>query len=111
MKTKKIFSLFLIVSFIPLLSNYGQVTDKGIISTFTNSVLYADVPDHCLIRVYSFYYLISTTMHLMPGVPVMKSKDLARKLFMGTKFAIFNYATKLLGGYVDLAFFEYERTM
>jgi len=52
------------------------MTDKGIKGSFTNPILYADVPDPCLIRVDSFYYLISTTMHLMPGAPVMKSKDL-----------------------------------
>ncbi len=49
---------------------------KGVVGTFTNPVLYADVPDPCLIRVDSAYYLISTTMHLMPGGPIMKSKDL-----------------------------------
>lgn len=31
-----------------------------------------------------------------------------RKLFMGTKFAIFNYATKQKGGYVDVDWFHYE---
>ena len=32
-----------------------------------------------------------------------------RRLFMGTKYAIFNYATKSLGGYVDVDFFDYKR--
>lgn len=50
--------------------------DKLAPGIFTNPVLNADVPDPCLIRVDSVYYLISTTMHLMPGAPVMKSKDL-----------------------------------
>ncbi len=31
------------------------------------------------------------------------------RLFMGTKFAIFNYATKTTGGYVDVDFFEYHK--
>lgn len=31
-----------------------------------------------------------------------------RRLFMGTKFAIFNYATKKAGGYVDVDFFDYK---
>ncbi|MDD3167750.1 MAG: hypothetical protein PHN20_10040, partial [Bacteroidales bacterium] len=30
-----------------------------------------------------------------------------RKLFMGSKFALFNYATKQTGGYVDVDFFHY----
>ena len=32
-----------------------------------------------------------------------------RRFFMGSKFAIFNYATKNLGGYIDVDFFDYKR--
>ena len=32
-----------------------------------------------------------------------------RRLFMGTKFGIFCYATKQSGGYVDIDRFDYER--
>jgi beta-xylosidase len=39
-------------------------------------MLWADVPDPDIIRVGDTYYLVSTTMHLMPGAPVMRSKDL-----------------------------------
>ena len=56
--------------------NNGNHAKRGVIGTFTNPILNADVPDPCLIRVDSAYYLISTTMHLMPGGPIMKSKDL-----------------------------------
>ncbi len=45
-------------------------------TTFTNPVIFADVPDTDVIRVGSDFYMVSTTMHLMPGVPVMHSKDL-----------------------------------
>lgn len=41
-----------------------------------NPVIYADVPDMSMIRVGETYYMSSTTMHMSPGVPVMKSKDL-----------------------------------
>ncbi len=44
--------------------------------TFRNPVLWADVPDPDVIRVGNDFYLVSTTMHLMPGGPVMTSKDL-----------------------------------
>lgn len=40
-----------------------------------NPMLWADVPDPDVIRVGEYYYLVSTTMHLMPGAPVMRSKD------------------------------------
>lgn len=42
----------------------------------TNPVIWADVPDVDVIRVGDYYYMVSTTMHLSPGVPVMRSTDL-----------------------------------
>ncbi|MDR1406787.1 MAG: glycoside hydrolase 43 family protein [Tannerella sp.] len=44
--------------------------------TFANPVIHADAPDLDIIRVDADFYMISTTMHLMPGAPVMHSKDL-----------------------------------
>ncbi|WP_302063095.1 family 43 glycosylhydrolase, partial [uncultured Duncaniella sp.] len=44
--------------------------------TFRNPVIWADVPDLCVIRVDSTYYMVSTTMHMSPGIPVMRSYDL-----------------------------------
>ena len=41
-----------------------------------NPMLWADVPDPDIIRVGDSYYLVSTTMHLMPGAPIMRSRDL-----------------------------------
>jgi len=45
-------------------------------TTCINPVMWADVPDMSITRRGEDYYLISTTMHLMPGAPVMTSKDL-----------------------------------
>ncbi|HPB06373.1 MAG TPA: glycoside hydrolase 43 family protein [Prolixibacteraceae bacterium] len=41
-----------------------------------NPIIFADVPDMSMIRVGDTYYMSSTTMHMNPGVPIMKSKDL-----------------------------------
>ncbi len=41
-----------------------------------NPIIHADVPDISMIRVGDTYYMSSTTMHMSPGVPVMKSIDL-----------------------------------
>jgi beta-xylosidase len=41
-----------------------------------NPIIFADVPDLSMIRVGDTYYMSSTTMHMSPGVPIMKSKDL-----------------------------------
>lgn len=44
--------------------------------TASNPLIYADVPDMSIVRVDDTYYMSSTTMHMVPGVPIMKSKDL-----------------------------------
>ena len=41
-----------------------------------NPVIHADVPDMAMVRVGDTYYMSSTTMHMSPGLPIMKSKDL-----------------------------------
>jgi beta-xylosidase len=41
-----------------------------------NPIIWADVPDLNIVRVGGTYYMASTTMHMAPGVPIMKSKDL-----------------------------------
>lgn len=57
---------------------------------FSNPVIYADVPDIDIIRVNDTYYMVSTTMHLSPGCPIMKSKDLVN-------WEIVNYVYDILG--------------
>ncbi len=54
-----------------------------------NPVIYADVPDMSMIRVGDTYYMSSTTMHMSPGVPIMKSKDLIN-------WTLVNYAYDIL---------------
>ncbi|WP_321517883.1 glycoside hydrolase 43 family protein [uncultured Bacteroides sp.] len=41
-----------------------------------NPIIFSDVPDMSMLRVGDTYYMSSTTMHMSPGVPIMKSKDL-----------------------------------
>lgn len=49
--------------------------------TYCNPLIFADVPDPDIIRAKDkegrdAYYMVSTTMHMAPGVPIMKSFDL-----------------------------------
>lgn len=44
--------------------------------TFTNPIFYDEFSDPDLIRVGDDFYLTGTTMHAMPGLPVLHSKDL-----------------------------------
>lgn len=41
-----------------------------------NPIIFADVPDMSMVRVGNTYYMSSTTMHMSPGVPIMRSQDL-----------------------------------
>jgi beta-xylosidase len=41
-----------------------------------NPYFWSDLPDPDIIRVDSDYYLVTTTMHLMPGAPIMHSRNL-----------------------------------
>jgi beta-xylosidase len=43
-----------------------------------NPLIWADVPDPAVIRVDDTYYMSSTTMHMSPGLPIMRSKDLVK---------------------------------
>lgn len=51
--------------------------------TFTNPLFYDEFSDPDLIRVGEDYYLTGTTMHSMPGLPVLHSKDLVNWKLLG----------------------------
>lgn len=44
--------------------------------TVSNPLLYSDVPDPDVICVGKDYYMVSTTMHMSPGCPIMHSRDM-----------------------------------
>ncbi|WP_173475321.1 family 43 glycosylhydrolase [Fibrobacter succinogenes] len=46
--------------------------------TVNNPIMYVDSPDPSIVRVDDAYYMVTTTMHFAPGVPVFKSTDLAQ---------------------------------
>ena len=53
-----------------------------------NPVIWADVPDVAAIRVGDTYYMSSTTMHMSPGLPIMKSKNLVDWELIGYAYDI-----------------------
>ena len=76
--TKSLFiALIVSLSLIPAHAHEpDSIANKTVMGTFINPVIYADVPDMAMTRAGDDFYMISTTMHLMPGAPIMKSKDL-----------------------------------
>lgn len=78
--------LFLILCLFSLSisQNADAVEKRGLF--YHNPVIWADVPDPDIIRVGSDYYMVSTTMHLMPGGPIMHSRDLVNWQTIGYLF-------------------------
>ncbi len=55
--------------------------------TVQNPIIWADIPDPSIIRVGNEYYMSHTTMHMAPGVPIMKSKDLVNWRTVGYAYS------------------------
>lgn len=68
----KIYNLTLLI----LLNTLFSISVSAQTIQARNPIIWADVPDMSVIRMGDTYYMTSTTMHMNPGVPVMKSKDL-----------------------------------
>ncbi len=64
--------LLLIVSFFCMTAGRAFALPPSM----NNPLVWADVPDPDVIRVGDTYYMVTTTMHMMPGAPVYESKDL-----------------------------------
>jgi beta-xylosidase len=54
--------------------------------TFTNPLFYEEFSDPDLIRVGDDYYMTGTTMHVMPGLPILHSRDLVNWKLLGYAF-------------------------
>ena len=76
--------------FAAILAASINITVSAQVKKAQNPVIFADVPDMSMVRVGDTYYMSSTTMHMSPGVPIMKSKDLIN-------WQIVNYAYDILG--------------
>ncbi len=83
MKKYSIYTLLFL--FIVFSSNVFAQKEKA-----HNPIIHADVPDMSIIRIGETYYMSSTTMHVNPGVPIMKSTDLVN-------WELVNYCYDILG--------------
>src|SRR3954465_11658545 len=52
-------------------------------ATYANPILYADYSDPDVIRVGRDYYLVASSFHFSPGLPVLHSRDLVHWLILG----------------------------
>jgi beta-xylosidase len=68
-----------------------------------NPLIFSDVPDMAMLRVGKNYYMSSTTMHMSPGLPIMKSTDLVN-------WKLINYAYDTLADIPELNLTEGKST-
>src|SRR6188768_1005740 len=59
--------------------------------TYTNPVIAADFPDPDVILVGDTYYMVTTTMFVFPGVPILKSKDLVNWEYCSNAVSRFDF--------------------
>ena len=86
--------IVLIIGLVFFLASFSVVYAQ--VKKAQNPIIFADVPDVAMIRVGDTYYMASTTMHMCPGVPIMKSKDLSN-------WEMLNYAYDKLGDMDELS--------
>ena len=75
------------------------ISDNGN-GTYSNPLFYEEFSDPSMIRVGDDFYLTGTTMHCMPGLPILHSKDLVNWRLIGYAFERLNLspAFRLEGG-------------
>jgi beta-xylosidase len=64
------------LSIVVIITTFIHANVLAQVNSAQNPIIWADVPDMSMIRVGDSYYMSSTTMHMSPGVPIMKSNDL-----------------------------------
>lgn len=85
----------LLIKYFALPALLVTIIQFNITAQAVNPIIHADVPDVAIIRVGNNYYMSSTTMHMSPGLPIMKSTDLIN-------WKLINYAYQTLGENNDL---------
>jgi arabinoxylan arabinofuranohydrolase len=83
-----------------LIRDAGTPAEGRGAETAANPILYADFPDPDVIRVGDTYYMVSTSMHMLPGSPILRSTDLVNWEPAGYPYEVLveNDAYMLQGG-------------
>ena len=69
-----------LIAFVLALPLHAQSSDNGD-GTFTNPVIWTDMPDPDVVQVGDTFYMVTTSMHMMPGVTLVSSTDLVNWQF------------------------------
>src|SRR5580658_10232084 len=61
----------------------SQVVRPAVEETYRNPILFADYSDPDVIRDGANYYLIASSFHFVPGIPILQSTDLVHWTIVG----------------------------
>lgn len=89
--------IFIVLTLFSFTLCYSQQSDNGD-GTFTNPVLWTDLPDPDVTQVGDTFYFVSTSMHMIPGVTILKSTDLVN----------WTYAANVVPQFDNDSFFNLE---
>jgi beta-xylosidase len=70
-----------------LLAALGGYATPGAAWTYRNPILFADYSDPDVVRVGSDYYLVASSFHFSPGIPLLQSHDLVHWAIVGHALA------------------------
>lgn len=73
---------------LPFLAGAAALCGGAVAATVSNPFIHADIPDVSIVRVGGTFYMSHTTMHMTPGVPIMKSTDLVNWKTVGYCYQI-----------------------
>jgi xylan 1,4-beta-xylosidase len=73
--------LLVLAETVPQAQHATWTADNGN-GTFTNPLFYEEFSDPDMIKVGQYFYLTGTTMHTMPGLPILRSRDLVNWEFI-----------------------------
>ena len=62
---------------------WGQTPAPAVQIAYHNPVLFADYSDPDVIRDGANYYLVASTFHFVPGIPILQSTDLVHWTIVG----------------------------
>ena len=60
-----------------------KLTSPGLNAVYHNPILFADYSDPDVIRDGLNYYLVASTFHFVPGIPILQSSDLVHWTIIG----------------------------
>ena len=64
-------------------SALAQTSPPALKGTYHNPILFADYSDPDVIRDGANYYLVASTFHFVPGIPILQSTDLVHWIIVG----------------------------